>query len=321
MTPVQASNRPGIDVVILSWNRLDQSLATIQNIRAQESVNPTIWVVDQGSDPECVETLRRYQEQGTIFLRELHRNVGVARGRNIGMSLGIAPFIVSIDNDAVFKSPQALSMVVRRFSADRSLAAIGFRVLNYYSGEDDEASWAYPRPLKKVRDHEFLTTRFAGGAHALRRDALRTTNWYDERLFFYWEELDLGYQLINHGWQILYDPSIVVLHKTDPENRTSWSQDRFYYLVRNRLYIDYKYFRSVLRSLAFSCGYFLKGVRNRTSGQALRGFRDAIALMQSLPSGASPLTKSARAYYKEYDSRPRGTLLRRLFDEVLEKCP
>ena len=46
------------------------------------------------------------------------------------------------------------------------------------------------------------TRLVSGAAAALRRQALEQTHYYEDRLFFFWEEVDLSYQLIELGWTI-----------------------------------------------------------------------------------------------------------------------
>ena len=314
---------PALDVVILSWNRRDLILETIANVQQQRDVQATIWVIDQGSDAETLQALRPLHQAGAIRLLEMGRNLGVAGGRNVGNTQGDAPIIVSLDNDAVFADEGALREVVRIFREDKRLGAFGFRLKNYYTGEDDGLNWAYPRRMFERRAERFLTTRFAGGAHAIRRAAWEQTRGYDPRLFFYWEELDLGYQLIAAGWEVAYDPRVVVWHKVAPETRLNWRDGRYYYLVRNALYVNYKYFRSRRAVLKLAVGYTLKGAYNGLFGQALRALRDAGGMMNAVRAeDFPPLDEAARRTIAEYDgARQRGNLWQRLRHEVFVRLP
>lgn len=318
--------RPGrsahsVDIVVLSWNRLDSTLETIESARSQRGVDARVWVVDQGSDQACLDGLRQgIAGADGVVLHELGRNYGVAGGRNRGMALGRAPYIVAIDNDAVFADERTVERAVERFEAEPGLAAIGFRIRNFYTGEDDESSWAYPRQLRSSRNQEFVTTRYCGAAHALRRSAIEETTWYDEALFFYWEEADLSYQLIQAGWRLIYLPDCVVRHKVDPEARTGWQGDRFYYLVRNAVYLDWKYFGSLWRAGTLAVGYQLKGLYNGAGRQAARALRDSGRMIRRRPADRTRrLDERSRAYIRDHDERYRGTLWDRLRNEVFER--
>jgi hypothetical protein len=41
-----------VDVVILSWNRSDSTIATLRNIQNQVEIIPQIFLIDQGSDED-----------------------------------------------------------------------------------------------------------------------------------------------------------------------------------------------------------------------------------------------------------------------------
>jgi GT2 family glycosyltransferase len=316
-----ATQTAHLDVVILSWQRAEMTLATITNILGQEEVAVDIYVVDQGSDEATLSQLRNaLRSRPNCHLIELGKNVGVPGGRNIGMQRGSAPWLVIIDNDAEFDSCHALKMVVERFRADPQLAVIGFRVRNHFTGQDDELSWAYPASLKVKRDSEFLATRFVGAGHALRRDAYEATRGYDDSLFFYWEELDLSYQLINLGYRLVYYPRIVVRHKVSPEARVHWQQGRYYYLVRNAIYLKYKFSRDVWQCLLLAAGYLVKGWTNKLTGQALRAVRDAIPMCWR-SDASTCLNRDARVYIRTHETKYRGSFWQRCWREVFSRLP
>ncbi len=73
----------GVDITILSWDRLEETKAAILSAQAQKGIDGRIIVFDQGSRPENLAELRR-------FCRPLDRvrvvcsrtNLGVPGGRN-----------------------------------------------------------------------------------------------------------------------------------------------------------------------------------------------------------------------------------------------
>lgn len=311
------SELPSVDVVILSWNRRDETLDTIESVLAQRGVEVRICIVDQGSEEACLKALREAASDPRLDLVEVGCNLGVSGGRNLGMRRGAAPIVVCIDNDAVFADSGCLAHAVARFDAEPLLGALSFCVRNFFTGQLD--SWAYPRALKSRADEPFMSTRFSGGAHALRRRALEQTELYDDRLFFYWEEVDLSYQLIELGWTIAYDPRVVVRHKVSPEARVNWGRERFYFLVRNALYVDHKYFGSPSRLVVRAVGYFVKGLRNGVPGQVLRAVGDSFRMIRELDPERRLLGEEARRYLYQHELRHRGGVLRRIRDEAWER--
>jgi GT2 family glycosyltransferase len=320
---------PPVDVILLSWNRIELTLETVENLLQQKGVTLNIWIVDQGSTPENLAKLEEEtQNFQNVYIKALGKNVGVPGGRNIGIGLGTAEYTISIDNDAVFESPDALSRVIGIFEAEPDVGVIGFRIINYFTNYDDEYSWSYPKPLKEKRGERFLATKFCGCGHAIRRSVFEQANGYDAELFFYWEETDFSYRVINLGYQIIYEPSIRVLHKVSPEARVRWQDKRFYYLVRNSIYMRLKYASNKLSVLIYVFGYLAKGTFNNLLPQTFQGIKDGLLMYQRLRSDLQngsaslySLTKEAKAYLDANDTRHRGSFLRQIKNGILDPLP
>jgi GT2 family glycosyltransferase len=311
-----------IDVVILSIDRASDTIDAVRSVLAQERVEPRIWLIDQGSDNQNLGLLKNFiRNHENVYLKELSQNYGVPGGRNKGVKLCNVELVVGLDNDAVFKSKDSLFRVVSRFVEDEQLGALGFRIENFFSGKLDRSSWVYPRTLLSKANEPFLVTRFCGAGHAVRRSAFLEVGGYDESLFFYWEELDLAYKMINLGYKIAYDPKISILHKVSPEARVDWGVRRFYYLVRNIIYLDWKFYRSVVRMGMLISGYLVKGLYNGVLRQALRGAVDGVSMARQVQDDSAILNQTARDYIYNNDLRYRGKLINRLKHEVFDKLP
>jgi GT2 family glycosyltransferase len=272
-------NVPDVDVIILSWNRTPETIEAIESALAQEDVEQRVLILDQGSAPENLEQLRAVAARDSrIVLREMGRNVGVAAGRNLASDLGQGRYIVALDNDAIFTDNRVLARVAATFEADPSLGALAFRILNFYTGEDDDMCWDYPEALRPYADRDFEVTRYIGAGHALRREVFYAAGKYDEDLFFAGEERDVSYRMLNLGYRIKYAPHLAVRHKVLPGQRVRWDGGRYYYTVRNILYSDFKFGKSPLYLAKSAAALTLKGAYNGVGRQALRGAWDAIGM-------------------------------------------
>jgi GT2 family glycosyltransferase len=308
-----------VDVVILSWNRLPDTLEAIASAQAQVGVDVLVYVVDQGSDASTVEALRALATSGDIHLAENGENLGVGAGRNVVMRLGDSPYICAIDSDAVFADEHQLARAVAILEENPQVGVAGFNIVNYFTGEHDWVSWSYPHSQRSQADTPFLTTRFCGAGHIIRRAVYEQTRGFDDVLFFMWEELDLSYQLINLGYTIRYSPEIRVRHKLSPHMRIEWRGKRYYYFVRHRLYVDFKYNRSWGRWWRYAVGYFIKSSRHRAWLWAWGGIRDSRMLIRTMDKTITPLTPSAKAYIRRYEDEVRGNFFQRIRYEVFRR--
>ena len=87
-----------VSIIIVTWNRREDVLETVQSIFEQSYKNFEIVVVDNGSSDGTVEALR--QLYSPVVIVELDRNVGVTAGRNAGIVVAKGDIILCLDSDA-----------------------------------------------------------------------------------------------------------------------------------------------------------------------------------------------------------------------------
>ncbi len=309
-----------VDIIILSLDRTDDTLAAIQSALNQDGVSFHLTVLDQGSSAESLKALvERFSTDARISILQANQNYGVAGGRNIASAFGHGRIIVALDNDAEFADRKHLSRTLEVFDQDSSLAAVGFRIVVHATGRDDLSSWGYPATLIPKSTEVFPTTTFVGAGHAIRRQAWETVGGYDPSLFFCWEEYDFCLRAITKGWKISYHGDLVVHHKVAPEWRFSWNGTRWFYFVRNRLYIAKKS-REPLPSIVLrTMAYMAKGARNGILGQTLRAIPAAWKMGRNAPS--IYLSERDRDYIHQHDIAHRGTVLERISREILARLP
>lgn len=297
------------DVVILSLDRAEETMAAIRSALEQTGVSRHVFVVDQGSRPENLALLAAaVAGRRDATLVALDHNHGVAGGRNRGSALGHGRVIFGLDNDAEFADATTLARAVAATDDDAALAAVGCRILLATGDTDDMSSWGYPASLLPHAAEEFDTVTFVGAGHAIRRVAW---DGYDEALFFCWEEFDFCLRAIERGWRIRYRGDIAVRHKVSPERRVTWSGTRWFQFVRNRLYIERKWGAAWFALLPRFAFYLIKGVRNGVLTQTVRAVPAAIRLSSQVTVQRHSLT--AKTYLQMNDTAYRGHWIARVW--------
>lgn len=308
---------PRVDIIILDWNRPDSTILAIRSALSQTGIDGTVWVVDQGSDPENRAKLARFcEEHREIKVHWLERNVGVAAGRNIASALGDAPYIVSLDNDAVFGDNDCVARALARFETQPELGAVAFRVLDADTGSEHEY-WDYPVAYLHAEIPSFEVTRFLGGGHAMRREAFERAGRYDERLFFGGEERDVAWRMLNKGYKLRLFRDLAVLHMSMTDSKLQWSDRRYFFLVRNSLYINHKFGAGARGFARGALSFTLRGARNGLCHAAMRGI--AAGLFMSIQFSLNPqehapyqLSPELRRYIADTDHKTNETSFQKL---------
>ena len=302
------------DVLILALDRAEETVAAIASALAQTRVSRHVVVVDQGSCPAALARITAaVRGRADVTLMLAGGNLGVAAGRNLAASFGHGRVLVALDNDAEFADATTLARAVAALDAMADVAAIGFRIVTYSNGLDDLTSWGYPLPLLPRAAQVFDAATFVGAGHAIRRTAWDAVGGYDPALFFCWEELDLCLRLVAGRWRIMYRGDLVVRHKVSADRRVTWSGERWFYFVRNRIYISRKWNASLVELLPRVTAYVIKGLRNRALWQTLR----AVAAAVCMPVAPQRMPPAMRWYLARHDRAHRGSWLLRLRYEVL----
>lgn len=302
------------DIIILSLDRMEETLAAIVSARAQAGVAAHVFVLDQGSRPEALAQLATVAGGGVTLLAS-GTNMGVAGGRNLLSGLGRGRVIVALDNDAVFDGPDTVARLVAALDEAPRTGAIGCRLVVDATGEDDLSSWGYPAALLPRAGECFDAATFVGAGHAIRRTAWEEAGGYDDRLFFCWEEYDFSVRAIALGWGVRYRGDIVIRHKVSAERRVGWSGGRWFYFVRNRLYIERKLGAPANVVWLRAAAYLAKGLVNRRPAATLRAIRAAWTMAPRRTGRGLPI--AVADYLRRNDGAHRGSWLRRLRREVL----
>jgi len=240
------ANRYCISVVIPSYNRKVDLLQTLGSVLRQNRGDCQIIVIDDNSRDDSV--LRVREAFPRVDLHTLGENQGPAIARNEGIKRASGDIIVGLDSDVVLPHKNLLARIAQRFSTSREVNCLAFRVLNYFTGKDDTKTWWHPFSIEGYAHKEFYTDYFSGTGYAFRREVFEKAGYFPEDLFMHGEEVDLALRILDAGFDILYDPSIVVLHKVSPQARNRRIQ--FYFKRRNQMWIVAKYY-PILKGLGF----------------------------------------------------------------------
>jgi GT2 family glycosyltransferase len=114
------------DLVLLSWNHLEQTLPCLESLFATVATPSRLIIVDNGSAPDVREALARVAPRGAIrevVLLQNEANEGFPRGMNRGLRASTAPLVCLLNNDLRF-TPGWLEELIAVAQADASIGLV-----------------------------------------------------------------------------------------------------------------------------------------------------------------------------------------------------
>lgn len=270
-----------VSVIILNFNRKDDVLYTIGSIYKSNASHHDfeIILVDQNSSDGSPNAVSESFPEVNLFCS--NTNLGVAGGRNKGVELAKGDILVFLDDDAHFKTKDALLKIQNIFDLDQKVGIVGFKIFDVHQQIRD---WQYHLLSKKHADKAFYTQQYVGCGHAIRTNVFKRLGGYSTDLFFWGEEIEFCLKTFREkDCNILYWPGIEVIHRVSPISRHHWKTTRTSYKTRNRFAILLNYFpRSsiyfYLFFLYFFIGYFVRGIQNSSLVYFFKGFKESFSL-------------------------------------------
>lgn len=296
------SEAPLLSIQIVTWNSekvIDDCLASLD---AQHTRGFEVLVVDNASGDATAARVEAALARGLPgALLRCDRNTGFCGGQNLALARSRAPWVLLLNPDARLPADfvmRALDTVAR---LDSDIGTVAPLILQQ-PGRVDSTGLFLDR-LRRVfdRGQGRASERYSQeedvfgctGAAALHRramllDVAEEGRSFDERLFAYYDDLDLSWRAQLRGWRCRYVPSLVVFHSRAGRNtlrneggrRGRALEQRLG--VRNRLLVLLKCerFRDALAALPWLIPYEVArlGYLALRAPRALPGYLDAIRL-------------------------------------------
>ncbi len=239
---------PSCAIVILNWNNYPDTIATVQAIGSWEKLVPTIWVVDNGSQDESVEQIRR--EGPNVRLLESDHNLGFAAGNNLAVRQalidGQADYFLLLNNDAIL-TEDGLSRLLD--TAEQYKAGIVGAILRdppptqaLQSAGGRNMAWHIDTHLRKIPSAAPYPVDYVPGtAILICADVFKTVGLLDETYFISGEIADFCLRARRKGARLLIDPQVIVYHD---QGRSSELRVAFYtyHFMRNRFLFVSKFY-------------------------------------------------------------------------------
>ncbi len=222
------STRARIGVVVVSHNSAEDLPVCLSALSAAEGVERVV-VVDNASH-DASRALVRAVEDPRVVLVEEEINSGFAGGCNRGFEeLGADCEVLAFINPDVEVEADCLSRCAAALIADPGLAGVAPRlmrtdgrtvdtvgqVLKSFTLEVEDRGYGAPPTPELMQPCAVLAA--CGALAVFRRSALESVvedhGPWAQHFFCFWEDIELGWRLVNRGWRIHTVPEAVATHR------------------------------------------------------------------------------------------------------------
>jgi len=205
-------------------------------------------VCDNGSDDGSVAMLKK--EFPGVIVIDNHKNLGFAAGNNPGIRKAKGRYVLLLNTDTEVP-PDTLETMISYMDTTPEAGAATCKLLLPDGSMDPSCHRGFPTPwvaftylsqLEKL----FPRTKLFGEYHQgykdltsihkvdcivgafffVRRAVIDQVGLLDEDYFMYGEDIDWAYRMKQKGWNIMFNPSVTILHKKKQSGRSNTKKDR-----------------------------------------------------------------------------------------------
>lgn len=213
-----------LSIIIVSWNTAQITKKCVDTIN-QYLPESEIILVDNASNDDTVKILSKIKN---VKITVNQSNLGFAKANNIGFKKASSDFIIFMNSDIELLDSTLLDMV-KYLKDNPKIGLIGPKFLNpdkspqasvfppqtifnafkeFWLGQKESYSKYIPKG-----DNPIKVNYVSGGCIAIRKEFFQKIGLWNEKYFFYYEDMDLCQQVTKMNKDIVYFPKCLVIHR------------------------------------------------------------------------------------------------------------
>jgi hypothetical protein len=314
-------DRPLVSVVIVNYNSGQYLTACVSSLLNSTYPRKELIIVDNASSDGSASRIEALNSKIMVLKNSV--NLGFARAGNIGISRSKGELVAIINPDTVIErgSLQQLVDAARRhpstaFFQPKILWMDDPRLLNSAGNMIHVAGFGVCRGIGRPDSVQFQRETevcYTSGACTLaRRKSLEKIGPMEDLFFAYGEDKDWGWRALMMGWQSIYVPTAVVLHKWSPI--LADTPAKFYLLEFERMLSVWKNYSTRTFILLLPTFLFVElsvltyAIARGWATEKIRGYADLLRLRR--------IVAKRRRILQERRVVPDGFLVRRFVSDI-----
>jgi len=250
---------PKVCIVILNWNGKNLLKDCLSSLfKLTDYPNYKVIVVDNGSIDGSVEFVKKKFPKVDVLA--LDKNYGFSKGNNIGIKYALKKYrpkyILLLNNDTKIIQKDWLTKLVETAENDKKVGIVGPKLI-YPDGRIQHAGVSI-KSLKHRGTYEpgsMYTTieevdAVTGACMLISTKTISKIGCLDEVYSPYTlEDIDLCIRAKHSGFKIIFNGKVVVIHQESVSIKKKISAERFYFILRNRLILLFRYYPTHIKIL------------------------------------------------------------------------
>jgi GT2 family glycosyltransferase len=305
-------------VIIVSTNEAGWLRSCLPTVFASaDGLEVDVVVVDNGRFDDTRTVVEREFPQARVLDSENH---GFAHANNRALMTVDARYVLFLNPDTEILDGSFADLVAR-MEASPEVGLAGVRQLGT-NGELAPTMNRFPTPLRllgeglgserwpfhtswtgqRFLDLDRYTDEFdldwtSGSFMLVRREALESAGWLDERLFLYCDDPDLCQRVKNAGWVVRHLPQMVIVHHAEKKGWNAQAYAQYAYAFRIYFAKHFGILRGLSAIASAAVGYGLRALffplvrrAEPDAPQAMRAAFRTIIRRGGAPYESPPLT-------------------------------
>lgn len=273
-----------INLVVLNGEKYIRHC--LNSVKNQTDKNFEVNILDNGSKDKTKEIAKN--EFPEFRLIEFPKNYGMWGGQEKALEFSNSKYILSLSADVIL-DPKFIEESVKIFEKDPQIGAIQAKIYKYSLNQLEVSDWQLAIDVVDTCGFQIFKSRrvlnighgekdrgqfneekeiFAveGAAPIFRRDALENcripvspphpdfgdTEIMDHDMWWYGDDVDLGWRMNLFGWKQIYSPNVIAYHdrQTTKNAKEKWYD--YFFRIKQRQQIPIKKRRLDWRNLRFT---------------------------------------------------------------------
>lgn len=212
--------------ILLNYNDGENLVRSVKSLDKLPSVKKII-IVDNGSTDDSIENVKKLKSQKLIITYN-YKNLGFARGCNVGFKMAIAlgaDSVINLNPDMSYDydfvkilaetDGDVIGPVLKFKRAGKWIYDFG-GMINPWFGRAYHLETDSQEVLLRGKKTSFPDAQYVcGGSLFVKKHVFEKIGYLDERYFIYYEDADFSFTARKAGFKVVITPKAVLEHKLE----------------------------------------------------------------------------------------------------------